>query len=91
MKEIFDNIKVRKQTKLLLKIRAGAKQNSVDGWGTINDKEYLKLSIKSPPEKGKANKAIIKYLARELSIPKANIEITFGKTSQFKVISLVFK
>ena len=56
MKEIFDSIQSRKQKKILLKVRAGAKQSSVDGWVIINDKEYLKLSIKSPPEKGKANK-----------------------------------
>ena len=91
MKEIFDSIQSRKQKKILLKVRAGAKQSSVDGWIIINDKEYLKLSIKSPPEKGKANKEIIKYLAEELAIPKSDIEITSGKTSQFKVVNLVFR
>ena len=91
MKEIFDSIQSRKQKKILLKVRAGAKQSSVDGWVIINDKEYLKLSIKSPPEKGKANKEIIEYLAEELAIPKSDIEITSGKTSQFKVVSLVFR
>lgn len=91
MKEIFDSIQSRKQKKILLKVRAGAKQSSVDGWIIINDKEYLKLSIKSPPEKGKANKEIIEYLAEELAIPKSDIEITSGKTSQFKVVSLVFR
>ena len=91
MKEIFDSIQSRKQKKILLKVRAGAKQSSVDGWIIINDKEYLKLSIKSPPEKGKANKEIIEYLAEELAIPKSNIEITSVKTSQFKVVNLVFR
>ncbi len=91
MKEIFDSIQSRKQKKILLKVRAGAKQSSVDGWIIINDKEYLKLYIKSPPEKGKANKEIIEYLAEELAIPKSDIEITSGKTSQFKVVNLVFR
>ena len=91
MKEVFDSIQSRKQKKILLKVRAGAKQSSVDGWIIINDKEYLKLSIKSPPEKGKANKEIIEYLAEELAIPKSDIEITSGKTSQFKVVNLVFR
>ena len=91
MKEIFDSIQARKQKKILLKVRAGAKQSSVDGWIIINDKEYLKISIKSPPEKGKANKEIIEYLAEELAIPKSDIEITSGKTSQFKVVNLVFR
>jgi len=91
VKEIFDSIQSRKQKKILLKVRAGAKQSSVDGWIIINDKEYLKLSIKSPLEKGKANKEIIEYLAEELAIPKSDIEITSGKTSQFKVVNLVFR
>jgi len=90
VKEIFDKIKAKKQTRLLLKVRAGAKQSSVDGWIVIGDKEYLKLSIKSPPEKGKANKAIIEYLSKELALPKSNIEISSGKTSQFKVVNLFF-
>ena len=91
MKEIFDSIQSRKQKKILLKVRAGAKQSSVDGWIIINDKEYLKLSIKSPPEKGKANKEIIEYLAEEWAISKSDIEITSGKTSPFKVVNLVFR
>ena len=91
MKEIFESIKAKKPNRFLLKVRAGAKQNSVDGWIVIDDKEYLKLSIKSLPEKGKANKAIIDYLAKELDLPRSDIEITSGKLSQFKVVSLVFK
>ncbi len=91
MKEIFDSIKVKKPNRFLLKVRAGAKQNVVDGWIVIGNKEYLKLSIKCPPERGKANKAIIDYLAEELDLPKSDIEITSGKLSQFKVVSLVFK
>ena len=91
MKEIFDSIIVKKLNRFLLKVRAGAKQNTVDGWIVIGNKEYLKLSIKSLPEKGKANKAIIDYLAEELDLPKSDIEITSGKLSQFKVVSLVFK
>ena len=91
MKEIFDRITVKKLNRFLLKVRAGAKQNAVDGWIVIGNKEYLKLSIKSVPEKGKANKAIIDYLAKELDLPRSDIEITSGKLSQFKVVSLVFK
>ena len=90
MKEIFDRITVKKLNRFLLKVRAGAKQNAVDGWIVIGNKEYLKLSIKSVPEKGKANKAIIDYLAKELDLPKSAIAITYGQTSQFKVVNLFF-
>ena len=32
--------------------------------------EHLKIAVASPPEKGKANKAIIELLARTLGLPK---------------------
>jgi uncharacterized protein (TIGR00251 family) len=91
VKEIFESIKAKKPNRFLLKVRAGAKQNSIDGWIVIDDKEYLKLSIKSPPEKGKANKAIIDYLAKELDLPKSAITIARGQTSQFKTVTLFFQ
>ncbi len=85
--EIFKNIKAKKQRNLLIKVRAGAKQNSIDGLMTIDQKEYIKLSIKAPPIDGKANKEIIEFLSKELDLPKSTIEIVAGKVSSYKVLS----
>ena len=38
------------------------------------------------PEKGKANKMIIDFLAKEWGVAKKNLEIVAGKTSQYKVL-----
>ncbi len=74
--------------KLLLKVKAGAKKNSIDGTLEIDNKQYIKLSIKAPPEKGKANKMIIEFMAKELGVAKNDLEIGAGKTSQYKVLKL---
>lgn len=86
---IFDSYNSNGSGKILLKVKAGAKKNSIDGMITIENKNYLKLSIKAPPYKDKANEMIIEYLAFMLDLPKSHLKITSGVTSKFKVVSLV--
>lgn len=90
LEEIFRDIKTKKQTNLLLKIRAGAKKNSIDGVIIIDQKEYLKLSIAAEPTGGKANKAIIKFISEKLDLPKSKILIKSGKTSSYKLLQILF-
>lgn len=47
------------------------------------------LDIGAPPVKGKANRAIIQFLNRELSIPKANIVLKRGHTSHEKTFQFI--
>ena len=46
----------------------------------------IKISVTAAPEKGKANKAVIKILAKKLDLKKSNISIVKGETSQDKII-----
>lgn len=48
----------------------------------------LKIAITAAPEKGKANKAIVKLLSRLLKIPKNSIKIVSGETSSRKIIEI---
>lgn len=48
----------------------------------------LVLCVKSSPEKGKANKELIKNMARALKIPQANIVIMAGALSRYKKIKI---
>lgn len=54
----------------------------------IMDDETIKIRIKAVPEKGKANNELIKFLSKELNIPKENISIISGKTDSIKLIKL---
>ncbi len=48
--------------------------------------EKLKIAVTSPPEKGKANKAIVKALAKWLNIKTSDIQIVSGEKSKDKEI-----
>jgi hypothetical protein len=48
----------------------------------------LKVRVSAPPERGKANKAVIKLLARALGVPERDVTITSGETSQNKTVEI---
>lgn len=50
--------------------------------------DCIKIRLNARPEKGKANKELIRFLADELGIPKKMISISSGHTSQKKTIKL---
>jgi uncharacterized protein (TIGR00251 family) len=47
-----------------------------------------KIDIAAPPEDGKANAELVRFLARKFRVPKANIEIVSGERSRKKVVCL---
>ena len=69
---------------LAVKVVPGASKSLVAGW---LGKE-LKLRIAAPPEKGKANAAVLKLLAAELNIGAKSLRITRGRTSVHKIIEI---
>lgn len=46
--------------------------------------DTLKVRLSAPPVEGRANEALIKFLAGLLNIPRANVEIVRGHTSRQK-------
>jgi uncharacterized protein len=52
------------------------------------DGDVLKVRLKAPPVDGKANEALVKFLAQEFRVPASNIEITRGHASRTKVLSI---
>ncbi len=46
----------------------------------------LKLRLTTPPVDGKANKAVISFLARLLHLPKSSVTIRTGLQSRSKVV-----
>ena len=52
----------------------------------IIEEEALLLHIKATPVKGKANKAIIQFLAMHFDIPKSMVSIVSGMKSKTKTV-----
>ncbi|HUT81794.1 MAG TPA: DUF167 domain-containing protein [Candidatus Bathyarchaeia archaeon] len=53
-----------------------------------SDIDALVFYLKSPPDKGKANKELVKFLAKLLNISSANVQLTSGQTSRDKTITI---
>lgn len=65
---------------LTVHVKPGARQKSLE-W---IDEDTLKVSVTAPPEKGKANQAVIEALAVELGIAKSTIVLHRGATARIK-------
>lgn len=65
-----------------VKVQPRARRNSITG--TVG--EALKLALTAPPVEGKANQAVIDFLADFFDIPRSSVTIASGKTSRLKVI-----
>jgi uncharacterized protein (TIGR00251 family) len=75
--------------RLALRLTPRASRNGVDG--VVADAEgrpLLKLRLKAPPVEGAANEALIAYLAKNLSLRKADIIIRSGETGRIKILHL---
>lgn len=75
----------------LLKVRLTPNASSVgfNGvWLDAKGEAYLKVSIISVPEKGKANKELIAFLAKTFHLPKSAFEIVSGLTDRCKKIKI---
>ena len=46
----------------------------------------LKVSVTAPPERGKANKALCKFLASELGLSKSQVHVLSGHASRLKEV-----
>jgi uncharacterized protein (TIGR00251 family) len=49
----------------------------------------LKVKVRAAPEGGKANHEVCAVLAEYLGVPKGNVEVILGRTSQRKRIRIV--
>ncbi len=70
--------------KLKIKVIPSSSKDYIAGW--LED--TLKVKVKAPPEKGKANKAVIKVLEKNLDLAKGSIDIISGSTACRKTIEI---
>jgi len=69
---------------LHLKVKAGARKSEL----TQNEAGEWQLKITTPPIDGKANEAIIAFLASHYKVPKRAVTILSGYTAPFKKIEI---
>jgi uncharacterized protein (TIGR00251 family) len=69
---------------LSLHIQPGAKKTEIAGLHG----EALKIRLAAPPVDGKANAALIAFLAKTCGVPKSAVEVVSGETSRTKRVRL---
>jgi hypothetical protein len=72
------------RTRVTLKIRAGAKKTGFAG--RMGD--VWKLQVAAPPVDGRANDAIIRFLAKLTGRPASAVRIVTGFTSPLKTVEI---
>lgn len=72
---------------LYLRIKVLPKSPKTELVDTLAD-GTLKIRVAAPPEKGKANKELIRFLSEHYNVPKDAISILSGKTDALKLIKI---
>ena len=72
-------------TKLKVKVIPGASVSVIIGW--LGD--TLKVRVSAPPEKGKANAAIVALISDALHVPESSVRIVSGRNSQRKMLEIL--
>lgn len=70
--------------KLKLKVVPGARRDEIAGW--LGD--ALKVRVSAPPEKGKANAAVIALLAARLGVAERDVRVVSGAGSPRKTVEI---
>lgn len=73
---------------LLLRVTPRAAKNAVDGWraDAVGDPRLL-VRVTAPADKGRANKAVIRLIAKSMGVAPGRIRIIRGETDRNKVLA----
>jgi uncharacterized protein (TIGR00251 family) len=71
---------------LTIRVTPRSSRNEVSG--ILND-GTVKIRLTAPPVDGKANDALVEFLAEVLEVPRSRIEIVAGQTGRDKLVSIL--
>jgi len=76
-------------TRLSIRIQPGARSDALIGWTTDSrGGEVLKIRLRAPAVEGKANAALIEFLAQSLGLRRSQIAILRDDKSREKIVAV---
>lgn len=69
---------------LAVRVHPGARRNAIAG---IHD-GALKISLTTPPTDGRANQALVVFVAEQLRLPRARVSLLTGASSRSKTLQI---
>jgi uncharacterized protein (TIGR00251 family) len=73
---------------LAVRAQPGAKRTAITGIYGEGATAQLKIAVQAPPLEGRANQALIAFLAKTFSVSKSAVELSAGELSRSKVFLL---
>ena len=74
---------------LHLRLTPKSARDAIEGVETAADgRSHLKARVRAVPEDGKANKALVRLVAKEMGLPASAVEIVAGETARLKTLRL---
>jgi len=67
---------------LALHVQPGARHTRIEG----THGERLKIRLAAPPHDGRANRALVEFLAKEFAVPKSSVKLLRGTRQRAKTI-----
>jgi hypothetical protein len=89
LNQYLEKLKIKGEVYLRIKARPNAGQTEITDKLETEEGDTLKIDVAAPPEKNKANKEIIKFLAKEFSTTKDNVKIISGMTEKIKLVKII--
>lgn len=75
--------------RLTVRLTPNGGRDAIDGWETGADGEsHLKARVSNPPDKGKANKALVALIAKAAGVPKSAVSLVSGDTQRKKILRI---
>ena len=73
---------------LLLHVQPGARRTAVAGLYGADVEARLKVALAAPPVDGKANAALLRYLAAAFGVPQKSVTLERGEASRQKTVRI---
>lgn len=75
--------------KLFVRLTPKSSVERIDGWDTDDKgRRFLKVRVRAAPIEGRANEALIAFLAKSLKLPKSRLSLVAGDTARLKQIEI---
>jgi hypothetical protein len=68
-----------------VKVIPGAPETGVKN---VMDDGVVKIAVAAPPEKGRANKTLVDFLAQEFGVPDESVKIISGVSARVKLVKI---
>ncbi len=73
---------------LAVRVQPGARRTAITGFYDDGQQPQLKIALKAPPIEGRANEALIAFLAEFFGLTRSAVTIAHGETGRSKLVLL---